>query len=152
MQEIEGFRTGSKRFPVTEDGSLVFDWLDSAGLQPTRQRIALARLLIGDRENKHVTANGLYALANESGVPMSLATVYNTLRVLCDAGLIKEIKVDGSRSWFDTRLDDHPHFYWQDTGEIADVPEGQMANLKIPDVPEGAEIAEVDVVIRLRRK
>ena len=152
MQGIGGFRTGSKRFPVTEDSSLVYEWLDSAGLQPTRQRIALARLLVGDRKNKHVTANGLYALANEGGVPMSLATVYNTLRVLCDAGLIKEIKVDGSRSWFDTRLDDHPHFYWQDTGEIADVPEGQMANLKIPDVPEGAEIAEVDVVIRLRRK
>ncbi len=137
---------------VTEAFSLELDWLRSAGLQATRQRLALARLLIGDRRNKHVTAHSLHLLAVEAGEVMSLATVYNTLHTLCSAGLLKEITVDGSRSWFDTRVDDHPHFYWEDTGELADVPEGKLSLMQIPDVPEGTEVSEVDVVIRLRRK
>ena len=140
------------KFTVMEMLSREVDWLRSAGLQPTRQRVALARLLVGDQRNKHVTAQMLYLHALEDGGAMSLATVYNTLRILCDAGLLKEIKVDGSRSWFDTRVDDHPHFYWEDTGELADVPEGDLPLVEIPGVPEGAEVSEVDVVIRLRRK
>ena len=139
-------------FAVTKTDSRELDWLRSAGLQPTRQRVALARLLVGDQMNKHVTAQSLHLLALRDGGTMSLATVYNTLRVLCEAGLLKEITVDGSRSWFDTRVDDHPHFYWEDTGELADVPEGDLPLLEIAGVPEGAEVSEVDVVIRLRRK
>ena len=137
---------------VDETLSYEREWLRSAGLQPTRQRVTLARLLVGDRNNKHVTANRLHSQAVHAGESMSLATVYNTLRVLCSAGLLKEITVDGSRSWFDTRVDDHPHFYWEDTGELADASEGPISLPEISDLPEGVEIAEVDVVIRLRRK
>ena len=82
---------------------------------------------------------------------MSLATVYNTLKAFCDAGLIKEISVDGSRGYFDTRLDDHPHFYWEDDGLLTDAPADQLKIAQLPQLPEGAELSRVDVVIRLRK-
>ena len=86
------------------------------------------------------------------GETLSLATVYNTLHAFCRAGLLKEIVVDGSGSWFDTRVDDHPHFYWQETGELTDASPESLRFNHLPDLPEGTEISEVDVVIRLRRK
>ena len=97
-------------------------WLARGGLRPTRQRLALAALLVGDGQNRHVTAEGLFAAAAQSGEKVSLATVYNTLRAFCAAGLLNEIVVDGARSYFDTRLDDHPHFYWEDSHALTDAP------------------------------
>lgn len=126
-------------------------WLMRAGLRPTRQRLALATLLVGDGEDRHVTAESLHAAATASGEPVSLATVYNTLRAFCEAGLINEISVDGSRSYFDTRLDDHPHFFWEEESRLVDAPAGQLQIARLPDLPEGAELARVDVVIRLKR-
>ena len=128
------------------------DWLNQAGLRPTRQRVALAALLVGDGRNRHVTAESLFASVQERGESVSLATVYNTLRAFCDAGLMQEVTVDGSRSYFDTNTHDHPHFYWEDDGHLTDAPSDQLVIAKLPDLPEGAEIASVDVVIRLRRK
>ncbi|MEO1638532.1 MAG: Fur family transcriptional regulator Irr [Pseudomonadota bacterium] len=127
------------------------EWLAGAGLRPTRQRMALASLLIGDGQNRHVTAESLFAAASGTGEKVSLATVYNTLRAFCDAGLMREITVDGSKSYFDTNMTDHPHFYWEDTAQLTDAPSDQMEISQLPDAPEGAEIASVDVVIRLRR-
>jgi len=129
----------------------VTGWLATANLRPTRQRMALASLLIGDGENRHVTAERLFAAARESGEKVSLATVYNTLRAFCDAGLLNEITVDTSRSYFDTRTDDHPHFFWEDTQTLSDAPTEQLEIMRLPDAPQGCEIARVDVVIRLRR-
>lgn len=126
-------------------------WLARAGVRPTRQRMLLATLLVGDGLDKHVTAEGLYEAASQSGDPVSLATVYNTLRNFCDAGLIHEITVDGSRSYFDTRLDDHPHFYWEDSAELIDAPADQLTIAQLPALPEGATLSRVDVVIRLKR-
>jgi Fur family transcriptional regulator, iron response regulator len=126
-------------------------WLARAGLRPTRQRVALAALLVGDGQNRHVTAEGLHAAVQAAGDAVSLATVYNTLRAFCEAGLIHEITVDGSRSYFDTRMDDHPHFYWEDTAELTDAPVDQLEIARLPEAPAGAEVARVDVVIRLRR-
>jgi Fur family transcriptional regulator, iron response regulator len=126
-------------------------WLARAGMRPTRQRVALAALLVGDGQNRHVTAEGLHASAQGAGEAVSLATVYNTLRAFCGAGLIHEITVDGTRSYFDTRMDDHPHFYWEDTAELTDAPADQLEIARLPEVPAGAEVARVDVVIRLRR-
>ncbi|WP_430465099.1 iron response transcriptional regulator IrrA [Tabrizicola sp.] len=127
------------------------DWLASGGLRPTRQRLALAALLVGDGEDRHVTAEGLYAAAAGTAEKVSLATVYNTLRAFCDAGLMNEVVVDGSRSYFDTRLDDHPHFYWEDSGRLTDAPANQLRIAELPAAPEGATITRVDVVIRLRK-
>ena len=128
------------------------DWLEGAGLRPTRQRRLLADLLVGDGRNRHVTAEGLFEAAGGAGGPVSLATVYNTLRAFEGAGLLREVTVDGQRSYFDTRTDDHPHFYWEDEGRLTDAPAEQLTISRVPDAPEGAEIASVDVVIRLRRR
>ncbi|AMY68135.1 iron response transcriptional regulator IrrA [Frigidibacter mobilis] len=126
-------------------------WLARAGLRPTRQRVALASLLVGDGEDRHVTAESLYAAARAAGEGVSLATVYNTLRAFCQAGLMQEITVDGARSYFDTKMDDHPHFFWEDNSELTDAPADELEISRLPAAPPGAEIARVDVVIRLRR-
>lgn len=128
------------------------DWLAKADLRPTRQRVLLASLLIGDGRDRHVTAEWLHDAARRSGDKVSLATVYNTLRAFTEAGLVQEITVDGTGSYFDTRLDDHPHFYWEDKARLSDAGTEAMEIVNLPDAPEGMEIAKVDVVIRLRPK
>jgi Fur family transcriptional regulator, iron response regulator len=125
-------------------------WLTRGGLRPTRQRLLLAELLVGDGENRHVTAESLYAASIGAGEKVSLATVYNTLRAFCEAGLMNEVVVDGSKSYFDTRMDDHPHFYWEDTAALTDAP-AQLHISGLPEAPAGTAISKVDVVIRLRR-
>ncbi|AWB49261.1 transcriptional repressor [Gemmobacter aquarius] len=127
------------------------EWLASAGLRPTRQRLALAALLVGDGENRHVTAESLYALSATSGEKVSLATVYNTLRAFCEAGLMNEVVVDGSKSYFDTRMDEHPHFYWEDSHALTDAPADALRIEGLPDAPAGMQVSRVDVVIRLKR-
>lgn len=129
----------------------VEDWLKAGGLRPTRQRLVLAGLLVGDGENRHVTAESLFALSSVAGEKVSLATVYNTLRAFCDAGLLNEVVVDGSKSYFDTRTDDHPHFYWEDSHSLTDAPAEELEIASLPKVPAGMAVSRVDVVIRLRR-
>jgi Fur family iron response transcriptional regulator len=126
-------------------------WLAGASMRPTRQRIALAALLIGDGHNRHVTAESLFEAAVRSDVSVSLATVYNTLRSFTEAGLLNEIVVDGTRSYFDTDVSDHAHFYWEDEGQLSDVPADAVSFDRLPAPPEGAEISKIDVVIRVRR-
>ena len=140
--------------PSLDDGAIArgADWLAHAELRPTRQRVSLAALLVGDGRDRHVTAESLHAASRAAGETVSLATVYNTLRAFCDAGLMQEVHVEGARSYFDTRTDDHPHFLWEDDGALIDAPADQLKIESLPDAPEGAEIASVDVVIRLRRK
>ena len=127
------------------------DWLKAGGLRPTRQRLALAELLVGDGMNRHVTAESLYALSLGTDEKVSLATVYNTLRAFCEAGLMNEVVVDGSKSYFDTRTDDHPHFYWEDCHQLTDAPAEELKIASLPQIPQGMELTRVDVVIRLRR-
>ena len=127
-------------------------WLTGGGLRPTRQRLALAELLVGDGLNRHVTAEGLHEAARLHDAPVSLATVYNTLRAFCDAGLMHEVTVDGTRSYFDTRTDDHPHYYWEEDGRLTDAPNDAVVLEGAPILPEGAELSRIDVVIRLRRR
>ncbi|MDQ2091625.1 transcriptional repressor [Marimonas arenosa] len=127
------------------------DWLSHAGLRPTRQRLALATLLVGDGQHRHVTAESLFDAARRAGEKVSLATVYNTLRAFCDAGLMSEITVDGTKSYFDTNTTEHPHFFWEDSGELTDASDERMQITNLPAAPAGAEVASVDVVIRLRR-
>ena len=126
-------------------------WLAAGGLRPTRQRMALARLLVGDGQHRHVTAEGLFDSACRSGAKVSLATVYNTLRSFTEAGLMAEITVDGTRSYFDTNVSDHAHFYWEDEGRLSDAPHGSVVFERLPEPPAGAEISKVEVVIRLRK-
>ncbi|MCK0126219.1 transcriptional repressor [Gelidibacter sp. F2691] len=127
------------------------NWLASAGLRPTRQRLALAQLLVGDGQHRHVTAESLYEATRDGEERVSLATVYNTLRVFSEAGLLREITVNGARSYFDTNVSNHPHFFWEDTEELMDAPDEDLKIAQLPEAPAGAEISKVDVVIRLRR-
>lgn len=127
-------------------------WLEQAGLRPTRQRTTLASLLVGDGQHRHVTAESLFDAAKSQGEAVSLATVYNTLRAFCDAGLLQEVTVDGSKSYFDTNTHDHPHFFWEEDGKLTDAPSDDLVIARLPDAPTDAEIASIDVVIRLRRK
>ncbi|SMY08450.1 iron response transcriptional regulator IrrA [Flavimaricola marinus] len=126
-------------------------WLAGAGLRPTRQRLALAALLVGDGGDRHVTAESLFEAAADGAEKVSLATVYNTLRAFCEAGLMREITVDGSKSYFDTNITDHPHFYWEDSATLTDAPASELEIRRLPGVPDGAVMTSVDVVIRLRR-
>lgn len=127
------------------------EWLSQANLRPTRQRVALAALLIGDGQHRHVTAESLYSTAQAQTEKVSLATVYNTLRAFCEAGLMQEVMVDGTKSYFDTNTHDHPHFFWEDEARLSDAPADKVRITGLPDAPAGTEIAKVDVVIRLRK-
>ena len=126
-------------------------WLAGGDVRPTRQRVALAAMLVGDGQDRHVTAESLFSTVCASGEKVSLATVYNTLRAFCDAGLMQEVTVDGTRSYFDTNMNEHPHFYWEDSGALTDAPADEVKIIGLPEAPEGTEIASVDVVIRLRK-
>lgn len=126
-------------------------WLSRAHVRTTRQRVTLAALLMGDGQHRHVTAESLFSAAQKMGEQVSLATVYNTLRAFCEAGLIQEITVDGSKSYFDTNTCEHPHFYWEDDGVLCDAPADQLTITQLPQAPSGAKIKSVDVVIRLSR-
>lgn len=118
-----------------------------SGLRPTRQRSALAALLFtGDR---HVTAEQLHHEAWAKGSNISLATVYNTLHSFRDAGLVREVAIEGAQTYFDTNISNHNHFYFEDSRDVVDIPKGQVELSHLPEPPEGYEIAHVDVVIRL---
>jgi Fur family iron response transcriptional regulator len=125
--------------------------LQDAGLRPTRQRVALAELLFA-KGNRHLAAEDLHGEAVNSGVPVSLATVYNTLHQFTGAGMLRILAVEGSRTYFDTNISDHHHFYIEDEGEVIDVPVSNLKVENLPEPPEGMEVANIDVVIRLRRK
>ncbi|MCP5085476.1 MAG: transcriptional repressor [Rhodobacteraceae bacterium] len=127
------------------------NWLKNANVRPTRQRVALAELLVGDGVDRHVTAESLYASASGQGVSVSLATVYNTLRTFCDAGLLREVTMDGNTSHFDTRTDEHPHYYWESLDTLTDAPKSAIEFARPPDIPDGTSISRVDVVIRLKQ-
>ena len=124
--------------------------LRAVRLRPTRQRVALARLLFGC-EDRHVTAEHLHGEALAAAIPVSLATVYNTLHQFTAAGLLREVVVEPGRSYFDTNTDDHHHFFCESTGHLQDIP-GEMVMVgQLPPPPDGAEIRRVDVIIRIRR-
>jgi Fur family iron response transcriptional regulator len=156
----------------------LIDRLKASGLRPTRQRLALAKLLFeapgaeaaaparaqdltqdsghgaaheqAHGHNRHVTAEQLHGEAMAADVRVSLATVYNTLHQFTEAGLLREVVVDSGRSYFDTNIDDHHHFYFEGSGRLQDIPGDNVRLAEIPEAPAGAEIERVDVIIRLR--
>ena len=126
------------------------DKLRRAQLRPTRQRVALGWLLFG-RGDRHVTAEMLFEEARSAKVPVSLATVYNTLRQFTGAGLLREIAVEGSRAFFDTNATPHHHFLVEESGALVDIPDYDLVLADIPPPPPGCTIAGVDIVIRVRK-
>lgn len=126
----------------------VIDTLRRADLRPTRQRLALAKLLF-ENGDRHVTAEGLHEEALNKKFDVSLATVYNTLHQFVHAGLLREIFVDASRSYFDTNTTEHHHFYYEHSGRVEDVPADQVTVSELPPTPRGMKVSRVDVIIRL---
>src|ERR1700739_3065525 len=125
--------------------------LRDVGLRPTRQRMALGWILFG-KGDRHVTAEMLYEEASRAKVPVSLATVYNTLHQFTEVGLLRQVAVDGSKAYFDTNNSEHHHFFIEEKNDLLDIPSSDVVVGKAPVAPEGYEIARIDVVVRLRRK
>ena len=123
--------------------------LRHSGLRPTRQRVALADLLFA-KGDRHLTVEELHEEAVTAGVPVSLATVYNTLHQFTEAGLIRVLAVEGSKTYFDTNISDHHHFFVEGENHVLDIPVSNLEIGNLPEPPEGMEIANVDVIIRLR--
>ena len=122
--------------------------LKGAGLRPTRQRIALGGLLFCGQD-RHVSAEALHEEAQSAGNRVSLATVYNTLHQFTQAGLLRELAVDGAKTYFDTNTSNHNHFYFEAEGRLVDIDSGVIRVNGIPVPPEGMEISHIDVVVRL---
>ncbi|MBB6180381.1 Fur family iron response transcriptional regulator [Rhizobium flavum] len=125
--------------------------LRDCGLRPTRQRIALAELLFA-KGDRHLTVEELHEEAIAADVPVSLATVYNTLHQFTEAGMIRVLAVEGAKTYFDTNVSDHHHFFIEGRNEVLDIPVSNIEIGNLPPAPEGMEISYVDVVIRLREK
>lgn len=128
----------------------IADLLRNAKLRPTRQRVALAKMLFSDG-GRHLSAEELYEEARSSGVSVSLATIYNTLHQFTHNGLLKAVAIDSNRTYFDTNTGNHHHYFNEDTGELIDLPDGSFEFTQHPEPPDGMEISGVDVVVRLRR-
>jgi len=127
------------------------DKLRRVGLRPTRQRVSLGWLLFG-KGDRHITAEMLFEEATRARVPVSLATVYNTLHQFTEAGLLRQLAVDGSKAYFDTNPTEHHHFFLEDVGELVDMPSTGVSVADLPEPPPGMEVAGVEVIVRLRRK
>ena len=126
----------------------IAEMLKRAGLRPTRQRIALGALLFGSGD-RHLTAEMLHMEAITSAIPVSLATVYNTLHQFTEVGLLREVAVEGAKTYFDTNTSDHHHFYFERDGALMDIESNSMSVMSLPEPPAGMEISRVDVLIRL---
>lgn len=148
VQPPAGRRTGCPFHDVRE-------MLREVALRPTRQRLALGWLLFA-KGDRHLTAEALHEEAVRARFPVSLATVYNTLHQFTEVGLLREVAVDGSKTYFDTNASEHHHFYVEGADEgdrsLVDIPGAELLVDKLPTPPEGYEVARVDVVVRLRRK
>ena len=125
--------------------------LREIGLRSTRQRLALGFLLFG-KGDRHVTAEMLYEAAVKAKVPISLATIYNTLHQFTDVGLLRQVAVDGSKTYFDTNVSQHHHFFIESENDLVDIPHSEVVVGRTPTPPEGYEVVRVDMVVRLRRK
>lgn len=133
---------------LQRSGEQAREMLRNAGLRPTRQRLALAGILFS-KGDRHVTAELLHEEAMADSVPVSLATVYNTLHQFTRAGLLREVAVEGSKTYFDTNTSNHYHFFCERNGVLMDIPVGDLAVEGLPEPPEGMEISRIDVLVRL---
>jgi Fur family iron response transcriptional regulator len=124
------------------------DRLKAVKLRPTRQRLALARLLF-DQGDRHVSAEQLHGEAVEAGIRVSLATVYNTLHQFTAQGMLREVVIEPGRSYFDTNVSDHHHFFFEDTGTLQDIPGDLVRLALLPAAPHGTSVRRVDVIVRL---
>jgi len=135
--------------PHRSDETAAQERIRAAGLRPTRQRVALAQILF-DHGQRHLTAETLHGEAVADGISVSLATIYNTLHQFVRVGLLREVTVEPGRSYFDTNVSDHHHFFHEASGELEDIAALSVDLSALPEPPAGTEINRVDVVVRLK--
>jgi Fur family iron response transcriptional regulator len=145
------YMSGQPEYEIEGLEADVAEMLRASGLRPTRQRVALGQLLFGNGD-RHVSAEMLHAEALRAGEQVSLATVYNTLHQFKEAGLLRELAIEGSKAYFDTNTSNHNHFFIESRGELMDIPGDEIRVDGLPQPPEGMEISHIDVVVRLRPK
>ena len=129
----------------------IMTMLRTAGLRPTRQRVELAQVMYGAGD-RHLSAESLHAEASAAGIKVSLATVYNTLNQFTGAGLLREVAIEGHKTYFDTNTSNHYHYYIEHEGRISDIPAEEVRVVGLPEAPDGMEIKRVDVIVRLGRR
>ena len=118
------------------------------GLQVTSQRLDIAEYVL--REPQHVSAEQILAAMRQRGSRVSKATVYNTMNLFSEQGLVRTVEVDPERLYYDSTTEPHHHFYNVDTGELTDIPADQVHLALDTALPDGTEQAGVEIVIRIR--
>lgn len=126
----------------------IVEHLTQHGVQPTPQRLVLAEIVFA--KPQHVSAEQILAAVRSTGARVSKATVYNTLNLFCERGLLRTVEVDPTRQFYDSTTDPHHHFYNIDTGELTDIPAGAVDLKVVTELPPGTRQAGVDVVVRVR--
>ncbi|MBG1232718.1 iron response transcriptional regulator IrrA [Aestuariivirga litoralis] len=124
--------------------------LKAAGLRPTAQRLALARVLF-DGHDKHVSAESLFAEVQKAGLKVSLATVYNTLHQFKTAGLLRELALEGDRTYYDTNTLNHFHLFNEEDGALTDIDPASLKITGLPSLPKGKVIDRIDVIVRVKK-
>jgi len=125
--------------------------LHEANLRPTRQRLALAAMIFGWGD-RHFTSEMILKKASSVRPGLSMATVYNALRQFSQAGLLREIAVFGTTTWYDTKTGPHCHMFIEETGDLIDLPDDLSSALSSLPVPDGFDLAGVDIIVRVRSK
>ena len=129
--------------------SLVRARLDGLGIGCTSQRLLVGRVVFA--RDQHLSADAVLTLVRSTGARLSKATVYNTLNLFAERGLVRALRIDADRTVFDSNITEHFHLHDLDTGELSDVEPGELTFARLPTLPDGCEPAGVDVVIRVRR-
>jgi len=124
-------------------------FLRSRNVFPTSQRLVIAEILF--RESTHVTAEEIFRMVNEMDQHVSKATVYNTLGLFAEKGIVREVIADPGRVVYDPNTTPHHHFYDEGSGELTDIDAASVEISGLPPLPEGAELQGIDVVVRIRR-
>ena len=129
--------------------SAIIEKLRAASLRPTRQRVALARILFGSGD-RHICAEALLAEAEAADVDVSLATVYNTLNQFEEAGILRQVAIEGGKTFFDTNVSDHLHFFISGNNELVDIAADDLKITGLPALPAGTVLDRIDVIVRLK--
>ena len=124
--------------------------LDRHGINPTAQRLEIARILFARKQ--HLSADQVLGAINKGEVSVSKATVYNTLNLFADKGLVRQVIVDPNRIFYDSNTDCHYHFYNQDTGELRDLDTSEVVIQGMPHVPADTYQCGIDVIVHLKNR
>ena len=129
----------------------IFKKLRSSGLRPTKQRVEIAKFLFERDKTFHFTIESLSRLlAKKTTSRFALATIYNTVHAFKKAGHLSEVEVKGNKTYFDTNVSNHHHFFDSETSELIDIDEKEVVIQKIPKAPNGKKIKNVEVFINLK--